>query len=202
MNRPAGQGVTIKLNKMEIQFNASVAYPHSALPMKFRVKHRKMTRRQVAEDKYNNNSFSDEYYTRTSWDRFIQDYGLEGKTVVEPFAGDGSFIEHLRQKVNVVTTNANYWDVLEAGTLPEGFIMSNPPFSCKWEIIESLLEMRRDFALILPWQVWTNKRLHMLHGIYGGTHTKYNLKGHEKMFYNPRTNKMEVIGVYILVWKF
>ena len=186
-----------------LQPAASFAYPHTALPIQSRLKHRKMTRRQVAEDKFNSNKYSDEYYTRNSWDRFIEEYGLTNTTVIEPFLGDGSFLSHLQSKVNIVTTNKNFWDVLENNELPDGFIMSNPPFSCKWEIIETLLELRRDFALILPWQVWTKKsRLDMLQSIYGGIHSKFALKNKEKMFYDPKSNSMKAIGVNILVWKF
>ena len=186
-----------------IQMSMSYAVPHTNLPIRTLKKHRKMTRRQVAEDKFNNNKVSDEYYTRTSWDRFIDEYGLTNKTVIEPFLGDGSFLTHLKSKVNIITTGKNFWDVLENNELPDGFIMSNPPFSCKWEIIETLLEMGRDFALILPWQVWTKKsRLDMLQFIYGGTHSKFTLKNKEKLFYDPKTNSMKAIGVNILVWKF
>lgn len=98
------------------QARASHAYPPTCVPSKRKLKALKgMTRREVAEYKVANNKFSDEYYTRTSWHRFIVDHNLVGQTVVDPFYGDGSFMDHMNDMVNVISTRKTFgmcWNVV------------------------------------------------------------------------------------------
>ena len=161
----------------------------------------------LATKKFQKNKFSDEYYTRSeSWRRFVDDAGLAGKTVWEPFFGDGSSRDELAKLgVTQIGKAGDFWENITAPDCPTDFIMSNPPFSFKWEIMETLLERKRSFALILPWQTFyqTNARhLAELHRKYGGDYLRYAMRGEEVTFYSPTSKKMVPIGTSILLWTF
>jgi hypothetical protein len=161
----------------------------------------------IATKKFQKNKFSDEYYTRSaSWARFVADAGLEGKTVYEPFYGDGSSRAELAKLgVTQIGKAGDFWENIVADDCPADFIMSNPPFSFKWEIIETLLERKRSFALILPWQTFYQsgaEKIRNLQRKYGGKYIRYNMRGEEVMFYSPKDKKMMPIGTSILLWTF
>jgi hypothetical protein len=161
----------------------------------------------LATKKFNKNKFSDEYYTRSaSWARFVNDAGLEGKTVYEPFFGDGSSRPELAKLgVTQIGKQGDFWENIVAPDCPTNFIMSNPPFSFKWEIMETLLERKRSFAFILPWQTFYQsgaKKIADLHRKYGGKYLRYDMRGEEGHFYSPKTKKMMPIGTSILLWTF
>ena len=161
----------------------------------------------LATQKFNKNKFSDEYYTRSaSWARFVDDAGLAGKTVWEPFYGDGSSRAELAKLgVTQIGKPEDFWKTVTADDCPTDFIMSNPPFSFKWEIMATLLERKRSFAFILPWQTFYQsgaKKLAELHRKYGGKYLRYNMRGEEVEFYCPKTKKMMPIGTSILLWTF
>lgn len=161
----------------------------------------------LATKKFNKNKFSDEYYTRSaSWERFVYDAGLKGKTVYEPFYGDGSSRAELAKLgVTQIGKAGDFWENIVAPDCPTDFIMSNPPFSFKWEIMETLLERKRSFALILPWQTFYQsgaRKLRNLQEKYGGKYLRYNMRGEENHYYSPATKKMTPIGTSILLWTF
>ena len=161
----------------------------------------------LATQKFNKNKFSDEYYTRSaSWARFVTDAGLEGKTVYEPFFGDGSSRAELAKLgVAQIGKQGDFWENIIAPDCPADFIMSNPPFSFKWEIMETLLERKRSFALILPWQTFYQSGAEKIRNLakkYGGNYIRYNMRGEETMFYSPKDKKMMPIGTSILLWTF
>lgn len=161
----------------------------------------------LATQKFSKNKFSDEYYTRSaSWERFVADAGLEGKTIYEPFFGDGSSRPELAKLgVTQIGKAGDFWENIVAPDCPTNFIMSNPPFSFKWEIMETLLERKRSFAFILPWQTFYQsgaKHLAKLQEKYGGKYLRYNMRGEEGHYYSPATNKMTPIGTSILLWTF
>ena len=173
-------------------------------------------RRAFSDYLFKTNPKNDEYYTRAhSWQRFVDDKGLNGATVFEPFYGDGSSTESLIGLVNVVgVKGANFWDIIDDPQYKDLFILSNPPFSFKWQVIITLLERQRPFALILPWQIfggklkndWSDERhestLDRYQKNWGGTYEMFKLKGDENQFYHPPTDKMEAIGCHILHWTF
>ena len=161
----------------------------------------------LATQKFNKNKFSDEYYTRSaSWERFVADAGLKGKTVYEPFYGDGSSRAELAKLgVTQIGKAGDFWENIVAPDCPANFIMSNPPFSFKWEIMETLLERKRSFALILPWQTFYQsgaRKIRNLQEKYGGKYIRYNLRGEENHYYSPKDKKMMPIGTSILLWTF
>ena len=108
-------------------------------------------RRQLAIKKFSSNPLSDEYYTgAAAWEGFAQQRSL--KRVWEPFAGDGKIVtEWAKLGVDCVMSSGDFWDNLK---LPEGidYIATNPPFSFKWLVLETLLEFKKPLAVILPWQ--------------------------------------------------
>jgi hypothetical protein len=161
----------------------------------------------LATKKFDKNKFSDEYYTRSaSWARFVHDAGLAGKTVWEPFYGDGSSRAELAKLgVTQIGKPGDFWKAIVADDCPTDFIMSNPPFSFKWEIMETLLERKRSFAFILPWQTFYQSGAEKIRNLakkYGGKYIRYNMRGEEGHFYSPKDKKMMPIGTSILLWTF
>jgi hypothetical protein len=167
-------------------------------PFKYSLKDRKA----ISEELFTNNKFSDEYYTRgKTWERFITSTNIKGKTVYEPFYGDGT--SALTKHCKVVFTPGDFWDTIT--TAPEHLILTNPPFSFKWLVIQTLLELRRSFAMILPWQSFYNsglKKIKYLIQQYGGKAYCFNLTGSECDFYHPADKNMKRIGCKILFWIF
>jgi hypothetical protein len=165
------------------------------------------------------NNKSDEYYTRAvSWERFLTENNMLGQKVFEPFYGDGSSKEALRELVEVVGENKDFWEQIQDPNCPQHFILSNPPFSCKWQIIQTLCEKKRDFALILPWEVFYDKYkytdgkktktvqyecpLKAYIAEYGGQYTVYKMNAAEQMYWSPVLQDYKQIGTSILYWKF
>jgi hypothetical protein len=162
-------------------------------------------RKEFSEYLFKANKVSDEYYTRGhTWARFIEDYGLTGTTIFEPFYGDGTSREALAGLVSVVGKAGDFWDNINAPDCPQEYIMTNPPFSFKWLVIQTFLEKRRPFAMIMPWQLFYTsvERLNDYAEHYGGSWTKYKLKAQEQKFWSPTQEKMVGIGCSILVWTF
>jgi hypothetical protein len=164
-------------------------------------------RRKLSTILFQNNKRSDEYYTRANtWRRFIEDHNLTGKTIFEPFYGDGSSIKVLNEAgVNVESKAGDFWDIITEKNCSKHFIMSNPPFSFKWLIIQTLLERKRNFALIMPFQMFYNsaaKRLNDYQEMFGGVWSKYELKSKEQEYYSLNDKKMIRIGTSILMWTF
>lgn len=152
------------------------------------------------------NKVSDEYYTRGStWKRFIEEKGLQGTTIFEPFFGDGTSREALKGLVNVVGKAGDFWDNIIAPDCPQEYIMTNPPFSFKWLVIQTFLEMKRPFAMIMPFQIFYNSaknRLDTYAEKYGGRWEKFVTTARENEFWSPEKNKLVRIGCSILVWTF
>lgn len=162
-------------------------------------------RKEFSEYLFKANKVSDEYYTRGhTWARFITDYGLKGATIFEPFYGDGTSREALAGLVNVVGKAGDFWDNINAPDCPQEYIMTNPPFSFKWLVIQTFLEKRRPFAMILSWQTFYTSvgRLNDYAEHYGGSWTKYKLNSKEQKFWSPEKQEMVGIGCSILVWTF
>ena len=171
-------------------------------------------RREYSTYLFNNNKLSDEYYTRPdTWKRFIECKNLKNKTVFEPFYGDGSAVKMLKKYVNIKgKKDANFWDIINAPEYKNLFIMSNPPFSFKWQVINTLIEQGRSFAFILTWQCFYGKinkdgtrdknNLQRCQELFGGNYEVFKLTAKEQQFYNPTQNKMVKIGCSILHWTF
>jgi len=159
------------------------------------------SRKMFAENKK-----SDEYYTRcNTWERYIHERGLKGTTVFEPFSADGSSAKVLKSLVKVKSGKGDFWEQIVAPDCPQEFILSNPPFSFKWLILQTLLERKRSFALILPFQIFygsSAKILDEYQDHYGGKWGRFILKGKENYFYNPDLDKLVPIGCSILEWHF
>jgi hypothetical protein len=177
-------------------------------------------RRAKSEELFANNKVSDEYYTRgETWERFLKEYGLVGTTVFEPFCADGSSKKALEGLVDVKSRQgANFWDIYEDPEFADLLVLSNPPFSFKWLIIQTLLEKKRDFALILPWQSFIDREeegrkywecpLKKYKRRWGGDYIVFKLTNKEKKFWKPTTlngkedeGEWKEIGCSILYWR-
>jgi len=159
-----------------------------------------------SKELFENNKVSDEYYTRANtWQRFIEERGLQGSTIYEPFFGDGTSREALAGLVSVVGKAGDFWENWSAEDCPQEYIMTNPPFSFKWLVIQTFLERRRAFAMIMPFQIFygsSKKRLDTYAEKFGGRWTKYELTKQEQMFWSPIKEQMVGIGTSILIWDF
>jgi hypothetical protein len=163
------------------------------------------TPRGVADYLFKTNKVSDEYYTPIhTWRRFLS--GEPHTAFWEPFYGDGSGVQGLSDAgYTVVGQPGNFWDI-DWANAPTEHILSNPPFSFKWLVIEELLRHRREFSLILPWQTFCENsggaiKLRRLMQVYGGTYTEFKLRGKENEFILPNGSK-KPIGCSILCWRF
>lgn len=174
-------------------------------------------RRAFCNDLFANNKVSDEYYTeKISYERFIHTYNLEGQTVFEPFYGDGTSIREMGSLVNMVgEEGADFWDIYKDPRFNGMLILSNPPFSFKWQVIITLLEQRRNFALILPWETFYDKRdkdgtvleecpLKKYQRKFGGEFVWFKCRPHEQIFFHPteKGGEYKQIGTHILYWRF
>jgi hypothetical protein len=192
--------VESKIIKIKPKINAEIKkYKSSAIiPLK--------DRPARSLELFNNNKVSDEYYTRAeTWKRFIKDKGLMGQTIYEPFYGDGSSRKVLQGLVNVVGKKGDFWENWNKKDCPQSYILTNPPFSFKWLIIQTFLEKRRPFAMIMPFQVFygsSKKRLDTYATKYGGKWSKYLLTHKEQHYWSPIKESMVAIGTSILVWEF
>jgi hypothetical protein len=71
--------------------------------------------------------------------------------------------------------------------------------------METLLERKRSFAFILPWQTFYQsgaKKIADLQRKYGGKYIRYAMRGEEVEFYSPTAKKMVPIGTSIMLWTF
>lgn len=183
-------------------------------------------RPRFCDELYANNRVSDEYYTEIiSWVRFIHTYKLVGRQVFEPFYGDGTSTRELAQLVDVVgVPHGRFFDIYQRPEFAGMLVLSNPPFSFKWQVIITLLEERRDFALILPWETFYDKMnkektvvledcpLKIYQRKYGGKYIWFKCRPYEGRFFHPtdnqathtagRTGEYKNIGTHILYWRF
>lgn len=181
-------------------------------------------RRAFCDELYANNKVSDEYYTELiSYERFIKTYRLQGQRVFEPFYADGTSTREMSTLVDVVGfQGANFWDIYKEHN--DLLVLSNPPFSFKWQVIITLLEERRNFALILPWETFYDKRnkdktivleecpLKIYQRKYGGEYIWFKCRPYEQSFFHPiddgklhaegRAGVYKTIGTHILYWRF
>lgn len=181
-----------------------------------------ITRRKLYCDRlFEDNKKSDEYYTRgESWHHFLQLYGLVGQDVYECFYGDGSSRKSLEGWVNVKGDSRNFWDQYTDPQYAGLLVLSNPPFSWKFQFIQTMLEQRRDFALILPWQTFYGKKAEHNKGVakecpleeykrkWGGDYIIHKMTPEEQMFFHPKDAKKGAeegddiqIGTHILYWR-
>ena len=183
-------------------------------------------RRAFCDELFTNNKVSDEYYTeKISYERFINTYRLQGQRVFEPFYADGTSTREMASLVDVVgRQGANFWDIYKDPQFDGLTILSNPPFSFKWQVIITLLEERRNFALILPWETFYDKRskdktiiledcpLKIYQRKYGGKYEWFKCRPYEQFFFHPnddgalhaenRAGVYKQIGTHILYWRF
>ena len=133
---------------------------------------------------YKLNKYSDEYMsTSFTYQRFLKKNKLKGKKIFEPFHGDGSFKKAFKQYAN----------------LP---IVSNPPFSIKYQVMHTLLQLKRNFALVLPERTVINNILPKFKEAYGGKYKIFVLKGKENTYMCKNTNELKRINTVIVDWKF
>jgi hypothetical protein len=163
-------------------------------------------RRRIATEKFIKNKKSDEYYTRgITWYRFLETHGLVGGTFWEPFWGDGSCADVLRGYATLVGKEGDFWDHVLAPDRPTHMILSNPPFSFKWLVIETLCELRQDFALILGYQAFYKhglQKMRRMEAHFGGTWEFFSLTAKEQLFYHPPKQCNVAIGCKILYVRF
>lgn len=166
-------------------------------------------RKRIADELFRNNRFSDEYYTPLeAWEPFMDGqraFWLPDKhtAVWEPFAGDGQCYKNLYElgMLPLANPEKDFWANTKA---PEGtdYIVTNPPFSSKWLVLDALLENRLPSAIILPWQCFYAHgltRLEALRQRHGGTWSRHEL-GTNK--FNRPDGTTKHVGCYILHWEF
>ena len=131
-------------------------------------------------------SGKDEFYTPAYAVKVLLPYLKAGKKVWCPFdTEDSLFVKILRDYgMDVVNTHIEYGQDFFELEVPEGtdYIISNPPYSMKTEVLERLFALEIPFAMLL--------------GVVGifESHRRFNLFKHsefEIMYLNKRVSYME-----------
>jgi len=106
----------------------------------------------------------DDYMTPKYVWKFLQPFIPKGKTISDPFTGDGWSARHLRSLGFLVKDHEGQ-DFFNLGRedLADA-VVSNPPFSKKKEVLRRLKELDVPFMLILPLFVLSTKYLRDLFG--------------------------------------
>jgi len=154
---------------------------------------------------YKNNKHSDEYMsTYFTYMRFFKKYKLKGKKILEPFHGDGSFKKAFKQNgvIPISKKGGDFWDIIFDKKYSKLPIVSNPPFSIKYQVMHTLLQLKRNFALVLPERTVINNILPKFKEAYGGKYSIFNMKGKEKSYMCKNTNKFKQINTVIVDWTF
>lgn len=91
----------------------------------------------------------DDFFTKEETWKAIASYIPKDKKIYMPFYSPYSNCNELLSKYiknEIVYENRNFFDY----TINDGIVIDNPPFSCKKEILEKLLNDNVPFMLILP----------------------------------------------------
>jgi len=99
-----------------------------------------------------------EYYTpEWVWD-CLKPYIPKDKVIWEPFYGDGQSGEDLRKLgFNVIHLQEDFFNNNKGD-----IVVSNPPFSCKKQVIERLVELDKPFIIIMPQNTINNNYIREL----------------------------------------
>ena len=154
---------------------------------------------------YKKNKHSDEYMsTYFTYQRFLKKYKLKGKKVFEPFHGDGSFKSAFTKNgvIPISKKNSDFWDIIFNKKYSKLHILSNPPFSIKYQVMHTLLQLKRNFSLVLPERTVINNILPKFKEAYGGKYSVFKLKGKENTYMCKNTNTLKRINTVIVDWKF
>ena len=94
-----------------------------------------------------NQSIDDDYMTpKSAWEQ-IAPFIPKDKVIYEAFYGDGSSGAHLRELgFNVIHEPIDFFANTHLGDL----IVSNPPFTKKKEVLETLVRINKPFILLMP----------------------------------------------------
>jgi len=91
-------------------------------------------------------STHDDYMTpRIAWEA-IKQFIPTGKIIWEPFYGDGTSGQYLRELGFTVIHDKEDFFEHNKGDI----VISNPPYTLKKEIIERLIELDKPFVLLMP----------------------------------------------------
>ena len=98
--------------------------------------------------KKNNN----EYYTQpSSWDKILNYVDKKNNKIYEPFYGGGDTYNYFKNKgYNVIGKKDLDFFEDEKYIKDCDIIISNPPFSTKYKIMERIVKYNKPFILILP----------------------------------------------------
>lgn len=94
----------------------------------------------------------DELYTPRYAVKPIEEYIAPQSTIWCPFDTEESmYVQCLREKHNVIYTHLALGQDFFTEDVPEcDYIISNPPFSKKFEVLKRLLNIGKPFAIIFP----------------------------------------------------
>jgi hypothetical protein len=164
--------------------------------------------KQISRKLFEENKVSDEYYTqKETWEEWTDGNVAiaDNREFIEPFFGDGTGINNLKQlgvKVSG-TAYADFWDWIENFTPNDkSYVLSNQTYSFKWLIIYALMRKGVRFTMIVPWQMFFKSslgRLAQYQKKFGGTFTYSRIINNK--FKTPE-GEMKKIGTYFLTWDF
>lgn len=102
-------------------------------------------------------SGNDEFYTPEYAIFPILKYLKSNSIILCPFdTEESNFVKILKKEWHtVIAKHIKYWHDFFKQEIAENidYIISNPPYSCKWEVFEKLFQIWKPFAMLV-WIVW------------------------------------------------
>ena len=100
----------------------------------------------------------DNYTTpKEAWQLIFKHIDCRDKVVYLPFYNDGFATTYLNElNINHIHTNTNFFN----NNVECDYIIDNPPYSCKKEVINTCLSLNKPFALLLPIETLERGYLH------------------------------------------
>jgi hypothetical protein len=164
-------------------------------------------RQQVSTALFQANKFSDEYYTLpATWEEWIDAHHpiKDTRTYIEPFAGDGTGLRSISENgVKVEWSGyADFWEWVKSKPDPKKtYVLTNPPYSFKWLVVNTLMEMGISFTMVLPWQMFFASgegRLAQYIQQFGGC---FKIQAIKKNKFKRPDGTFKRVGVFFLNWE-
>ena len=101
---------------------------------------------------------NDRYTTpKEAWQFVLKHIDCRDKVVWCPFYNDGQASTILNElKINHIHNDNDFFNT----TVDYDYIIDNPPYSCKKDVLDRCLSLQKPFALLLPIETIERKYLH------------------------------------------
>ena len=141
----------------------------------------------TAYDKAGEKKSNDDYGTSKMAYEFIKDFVPTGKVLYDPFYFNGSCVKYVEEVF--APTEFIHKDKDAFTWFPENvdFVITNPPFSRKYEVLDWLLKKDVPFAVLLPLTTMCAQKFQKIKGadkiqfVVTSRRVKFEIKGQDKL---------------------